>query len=133
MKKYLVLSSAAFALVLFAGCGSTNTDTANQTTTNEVNQQQSEQKQAESVSNETNKEVVMYDCEGETVKAVFDNSEIPGKVTITVTGTEMTLPSVETGSGARYSDGKTIFWTHQGEASLTKGATKKEVNCVEKK
>ena len=37
-------------------------------------------------------------------------------VTIYVQGQTLQLPIAISGSGARYSDGKTTFWEHQGQA-----------------
>ncbi len=39
-------------------------------------------------------------------------------VTVLTQGLTFTLPIAPSGSGARYSDGKTTIWEHQGEATF---------------
>jgi membrane-bound inhibitor of C-type lysozyme len=69
-------------------------------------------------------------AENDTVKAVYlseDGTKIPvdfdnraNKVTIHLfDGTSMTLTATESASGARYSDGRTDFWEHHGEAFMS--------------
>jgi membrane-bound inhibitor of C-type lysozyme len=48
------------------------------------------------------------------IDAVFDNAS--DNVILTMNGETLTLPHVESGSGAKYSDGTTTFWTKGDEA-----------------
>jgi len=48
------------------------------------------------------------------IDAVFDNAN--DTVTIDMNGETLTLPHVESGSGAKYSDGTTTFWAKGDEA-----------------
>ena len=58
---------------------------------------------------------VTFACANDvTIDAVFDNAS--DNVTVTMNGETLTLPHVESGSGAKYSDGTTIFWTKGDEA-----------------
>ena len=62
---------------------------------------------------------VAFACpDGETIEAIFpvDGGE---EVIVTLPEQEaITLPQVESGSGAKYSDGTTTFWEHAGEAMV---------------
>jgi membrane-bound inhibitor of C-type lysozyme len=54
---------------------------------------------------------------GETLTATFDTR----KDTVTVTmpgGRSLKLPGALSASGARYSDGRDVFWEHHGEGTL---------------
>jgi len=93
--------------------------------------QQSEDTVDDNESQQPSANVVVYDCEGETIKADFNNDVDPRTATIYVTGTELILLNVEAGSGAKYSDGDVTFWTHQGEATLSMEDTGASLNCVE--
>jgi membrane-bound inhibitor of C-type lysozyme len=44
-------------------------------------------------------------------------------------GTELTLPQLISGSGARYSDGHTTFWIVGNRATLTASDSPKRVEC----
>ena|GEM_PF-864432 len=58
---------------------------------------------------------VTFACANDvTIDAVFDNAS--DNVTVTMNGETLTLPHVESGSGAKYSDGTTTFWTKGDEA-----------------
>lgn len=76
---------------------------------------------------------VTYNCDGEMVKADFDNAVEPSIATIYLVDRDksMTLPNVESASGAKYSDSEFTFWTHQGEALLSIEGTDKSLNCQE--
>ncbi len=52
--------------------------------------------------------------DGTSIEAVFDNAA--DTVTVTLPDGTLTLPHVESGSGARYSDGTTTFWNKGDEA-----------------
>jgi len=53
---------------------------------------------------------------GESIEAVFP-SEVDGEVMVTLPDQEtVSLPRVESASGAKYSDGTTTFWEKGGEA-----------------
>jgi membrane-bound inhibitor of C-type lysozyme len=53
---------------------------------------------------------------GETIEAVFP-TEVDGEVIVTLPDQEtVSLPRVESASGAKYSDGTTTFWEKGGEA-----------------
>ena len=58
--------------------------------------------------------------DGTSLETVFDNDAYNDAYTVTVTlpdGT-FTLPLVESGSGAKYSDGSTTFWNKGDEAMV---------------
>lgn len=76
---------------------------------------------------------VTYNCDGEMVKADFDNTGEISTATIYLVDKDvsMTLPNVEAASGAKYSDGEFTFWTHQGDAILSIEGTDKNLNCQE--
>jgi len=76
---------------------------------------------------------VTYNCEGEEIKADFNNDVDPKTVDLffIAKDTKITLPNVEAGSGAKYSDGDVSFWTHQGEAILSMESTNNSINCIE--
>lgn len=52
--------------------------------------------------------------DGTEIDAVFDNAA--GTVTISLPDDTLTLPQVESASGAKYSDGTTVFWNKGDEA-----------------
>jgi len=76
---------------------------------------------------------ITYDCDGEIVKADFNNDVEPPTATIYIVdkNVSMTLPSGQTGSGARYTDGTVTFWTHQGEATLSTTQSGDTLTCKE--
>jgi len=76
---------------------------------------------------------VSYDCQGKEIKVDFNNNVDPTTATIYImdSNKQMTLPTVRTGSGARYSNGETTFWTHQGDATLTTENDKSTLHCTE--
>jgi len=55
-------------------------------------------------------------CDG---GAAFSTRASSRSAEIFAGGQGYTLPSVTSGSGARYSDGAVEYWEHQGEATLT--------------
>lgn len=58
---------------------------------------------------------VTYQCAADTtVVAVFDNEN--DTVSVTLPDETLDLPHVQSGSGAKYSDGSTTFWTKGDEA-----------------
>ena len=66
---------------------------------------------------------VLYRCALD-IDIVADYPEGGETVAVRVQGQTFALPRVISGSGARYSDGKTTLWEHQGEAQFeTSGAT----------
>ncbi len=66
---------------------------------------------------------VVYHCPLN-VNVSADYSSDASKVTLHVAGQTFVLPQAMSGSGARYSDGKTTIWEHQGEATFeTPGAS----------
>ncbi len=81
-----------------------------------------------------NNATVIYDCEGEMINANFNNETEPSTAQLHFVEKNVNIPlnNVESGSGARYSDGDITFWTHQGEATLSIEGTDKSINCVEK-
>jgi membrane-bound inhibitor of C-type lysozyme len=63
-------------------------------------------------------EVFTFACaNGKSFTVSYD--EATTHATVKAGGATHKLPSVISGSGARYSDGKVEFWEHQGEATLT--------------
>ncbi len=103
-------------LTFFVGCGcqnSTDTDT---------NVQEGKQ---------TSADAITYICDGQTVKASFDNNSDPKTATVYIENknASVTLPNVESASGARYSDGEFTFWTHQDEATLSIEGTNNVMEC----
>ena len=65
---------------------------------------------------------IIYDCQGEEVYAEFDNTVSPSIVKLSFMDRDdvsIVLENVETGSGAKYMQGDVVFWTHQGEATLS--------------
>jgi membrane-bound inhibitor of C-type lysozyme len=103
-------------LTFFVGCGCQNSGE------DSINVQEGEQVGADAIT---------YICDGQTIKASFDNEVEPHTATIYVEekNVSITLPNVESGSGARYSDGEITFWTHQDEATLSIEETDKIMNC----
>ena len=68
-------------------------------------------------SKETNQKWLSFRCpDGQTVMAQFQLPE-DKFVNVRFAGREMRLPHVISGSGARYSDGKTTFW-NKGDSVL---------------
>jgi putative lipoprotein len=68
---------------------------------------------------------VWFTCaDGRSIEATFDNRE-PPRVTLNLAGTTIGLPQVVSASGARYSDGQTVFWTKGREAlfAIVDGST----------
>lgn len=62
-------------------------------------------------------------CGDSSVETVFDNAS--QSLQVQVDGKTLTLATVESGSGARYADGKgNEFWEHQNEATLTQAGGK---------
>jgi membrane-bound inhibitor of C-type lysozyme len=62
-------------------------------------------------------------CGDAAVESVFDNAS--QSLQVQVDGKTLTLPTVESGSGARYADGQgNEFWEHQDEATLTQAGGK---------
>lgn len=59
-----------------------------------------------------------FDCDGVQLLASFKGET----VTLDFEGEKVELPRVETGSGAKYSDGETTFWTKAEEAILERPA-----------
>jgi membrane-bound inhibitor of C-type lysozyme len=57
--------------------------------------------------------------DGTSIDTVFDNAA--DTVTVTLPDGTVTLPRVESGSGARYSDGTTTFWNKGDEATIEVG------------
>jgi membrane-bound inhibitor of C-type lysozyme len=105
---------AVAVVAFFAGCGcQQNKD---ETTTN--NTQPSDN-------------AVAYTCDGEMIKVDFNNEAEPKTATIYVEskGESITLPNVESGSGAKYSDEEFTFWTHQNEATVSIAGTDKTLHC----
>ena len=78
------------------------------------------------------KDAITYDCAGEKIKVDFNNDVEPKTADLffVAKNTKLTLPSVETGSGAKYSDGDVEFWTHQETATLAMTGADKSLNCV---
>ena len=76
---------------------------------------------------------VTYNCAGEDVKVDFNNDAEPKTADLffMAKNTKLTLPNVEAASGARYSDGDVVFWTHQGKATLAMTGAQQSLNCVE--
>ncbi|XLQ19676.1 MAG: MliC family protein [Candidatus Moraniibacteriota bacterium] len=112
MNKKVIVSAVA-ALIFLVGCGGQDKDVE------------------ENVVTQPSESAVTYDCEGEDVKADFNNDVEPSTATVYISGQEMTLPNVEAASGAKYSDGEVTFWTHQGEATLSMEGTDQSLSCVE--
>jgi membrane-bound inhibitor of C-type lysozyme len=75
---------------------------------------------------------VTYQCEEE---KTFTAEYLPKKVHITLLpdGTKLTLPQVISGSGIRYSDGKTTLVSKGANATISNKDDKEEIsfNCVE--
>ncbi len=113
MNKKMVFGVIA-ALVFLVGCGEQ---------TKELNESGAQ----------PNDGAVTYDCQGEDIKADFNNDVDPQTVDLffTAKNTEITLPNVEAASGAKYSDNDITFWTHQEEANLSIESTGQSLNCVE--
>ena len=75
---------------------------------------------------------VIYDCQGEQIQAVFKNDEVLPVVQLTFIGREnmaIILTNSRSASGAKYSNGNTMFWTHQGEAMLSMEDTGQNLKC----
>lgn len=76
---------------------------------------------------------IVYDCQGEEVQAVFDNSVTPAVAELSFINRDqviITLSRVESASGAKYTDGDIVFWTQGNEAMLTTESGEKELSCV---
>jgi membrane-bound inhibitor of C-type lysozyme len=72
-----------------------------------------------------------YTCDGDQVfTAVFSNEGPDGDVNVTINDEVMTLPRVESGSGAQYSDGQTTFWTQGNEGFVEVDGQMTYENCV---
>ena len=76
---------------------------------------------------------VTYNCAGEVVKVDFNNDAEPktAELFFMAKNTKLTLPNVEAASGARYSDGDVVFWTHQDGATLAMEGAEQSLNCME--
>ena len=75
---------------------------------------------------------VAYDCQGEQIQAVYKNNEVLPVVQLTFIGREnmvLILTNSRSASGAKYSNGNTVFWTHQGEAILSMEDTGQNLKC----
>ena len=110
-----VIGGAMAALIFLVGCGGQEDDVE------------------ENMVTQPSESAVAYDCEGEDLKADFNNDVEPNTVTIYVAGQEVSLINVEAASGAKYSDGEVTFWTHQSEAVLSMEDTGASLNCAELK
>jgi putative lipoprotein len=66
--------------------------------------------------------------DGTQIEAAFDNAA--GTVTISLADDTLTLPQVESASGARYSDGTTTFWNKGDEALVEVDGQIVHQNCV---
>ena len=66
--------------------------------------------------------------DGTSLDTVFDNDA--QTVTVTLPDGTVTLPQVESGSGARYSDGTTTFWNKGDEALVEVDDEIVYQNCV---
>lgn len=114
MKK---LCGVIAAVVLLAGCGA---------------QEDAVVEQEVSMPSDT---AVVYDCQGQEVKADYNNETEPQTAQLFFTGKvheDMILPLVVSASGAKYSDGTVTFWTHQGEATLMMESDGASIMCTQK-
>lgn len=66
--------------------------------------------------------------DGTSLDTVFDNAA--QTVTVALPDGTVTLPRVESGSGARYSDGTTTFWNKGDEAFVEVDGETVYENCV---
>lgn len=55
-----------------------------------------------------------FECDGTIVPVVFEG----GRVTVSLADRDLTLPQVPAASGARYGNGRDIFWSHGDEATI---------------
>lgn len=76
---------------------------------------------------------VTYNCAEEEVKVDFNNDVEPktAELFFMAKNTKLILPNIEAASGAKYSDGDVVFWTHQGEATLAMEGSEQSLNCLE--
>lgn len=73
--------------------------------------------------------VATFACpDGISIEAVFDNAT--DTVTVTLPDDTVTLPRVESASGARYSDGTTTFWNHGDEVLVEVDGKTVYESCV---
>ncbi|MEA3322999.1 MAG: MliC family protein [Patescibacteria group bacterium] len=109
---------AVIVLTFLVGCG------CQQGATDDSNVQEGDQ---------TGANAITYNCGDQTIKADFNNETEPKTATIYAEdkNASVTLPNVESGSGAKYSDGEFTFWTHQGDATLSVEDSGKSLNCTE--
>jgi membrane-bound inhibitor of C-type lysozyme len=72
-----------------------------------------------------------YQCDaGKNFTAEFTDEGPDGSVNLTLDGQTLTLPRVPAGSGAKYSDGQTTFWTQGDEGFIEAGGEMTYENCI---
>lgn len=71
-----------------------------------------------------------YQCsDSRSLRVTYFNESAPGRARLVTEEGTIELPHVITATGARFSDGKVVWWEHGGKAELTRdGAT---AECVE--
>jgi membrane-bound inhibitor of C-type lysozyme len=75
--------------------------------------------------------VFTYQCDaGKSFTAEFTNEGPDGSVNLALDGQTLTLPRVPSGSGAKYSDGQTTFWTQGDEGFVEVNGKMTYQNCV---
>ncbi len=113
MKKKMIGAVAVAAFLCGCGANTTQNNDDTQQTMPDIN-------------------TVMYNCGDQTLKAKFGSEG--EKVELFFTGKKhepIVLNSVVSASGAKFSDGKIIFWEHQGEAYLQMdGEESKSTTCT---
>ncbi len=143
-KGIITLGMVAFMVLFLSGCGKQQTSKNNNVQQKQTNTNQQKQinnnlskknnnagNQQANNSTNSNKsgdtanqqpsDIIKaeYDCGGQKIEVTFDNSVSPQTAAFTYKGKDYKLPTGITGSGARYTDGSTVFWTHQGDANLS--------------
>ena len=76
---------------------------------------------------------VMYDCQGEVVKADFNNDVDPQTVQLFFVHKEhedIILSLVPVASGVKYTNEDITFWTHQDEATLAVSGKEDVLSCT---
>lgn len=71
---------------------------------------------------------VDWRCDGGAAFSMRYNAS--GAAEVFAGGRTYTLPLVQSGSGARYSDGTVEYWEHQGQATLGAAAGGPYTNCT---
>lgn len=99
---------------------------------NMVKNNQSEEAGVKDATNDPSPEAIAYNCGGEQIHVDFNNDVEPPTADIYFDDKSqvLTLPTVESASGAKYGNDTVTFWTHQGEATFQHDG--ESLECTEK-